>query len=716
MWRFLLLLGAALCSAQSGSITGAVTLEATGDPMHGARIVLSPTGRSADSDDNGRYEFRSVAPGTYDIIAQAPGLSAASRTVAVTDAPLTIDLVLRVSAVRESVTVTATGREESTLSVIQSVLDLDQSQLALRSGTSLGEVLNNEPGVSKRSSGPGSSRPVIRGFDGDRVLILEDGIRTGTLSSSSGDHGEPVDVNKLERLEVVRGPATLLYGSNAIGGVVNAISRRDVFHQHADQGIRGYTTGIGGTNNATGGGSSGFEFGRKAWEFWGSGGGQRSGVYHTQLGVVPNSQTRGSQTDAGLGRYGEKGFFSFNYGFTDSRYGIPYNPALRNPEVAELLMRRHNYRFTAGAKNVGFIETLTAKLNYSDYNHVEIVDTVPATRFFNKQFLYRAVADQKKRGRLTGSFGTWGMRRDYKVQGNEQLAPPTKQDAFALYAAENYDLEKTRLSFGARVENNRYTPTGLRARSFTGISTALGISHRLWKDGAVVANYSHSYRAPALEELYNLGPHPGNLTFEIGNNNLRPERNDGLDLSLRHQAAKVRVEFNYFHYRIHDFVYLAPTGKVTDGFPEADYKQEQARFKGMEAKLDVALHPNLWLNLSTDGVGAKLTRLDVFLPRIPPVRARLGFEYRRGGLSVKPEVQLSNAQRKVFTIEPPTPGFAVVNVAGTYTIARQHTLHLFSAQLFNAGDTVYRNHLSFLKSFAPEIGRGLRVSYTLQVF
>ena len=169
-----------------------------------------------------------------------------------------MDFRLRLATVRESVTVTATGREQSTLDVVQAVAELDQTQLPLRSAGSLGEVLQNETGVSKRSFGPGSSRPVVRGFDGDRVLILDDGISSGTLSYQSGDHGEPIDVNKLERLEVVRGPSTLLYGSSAIGGVVNAISRHDVLHEHAHEGIRGYLTGMAGSNNGLGGGSGGF--------------------------------------------------------------------------------------------------------------------------------------------------------------------------------------------------------------------------------------------------------------------------------------------------------------------------------------------------------------------------------------------------------------------------------------------------------------------------
>ena len=204
---------------------------------------------------------------------------------------------MRLAPIHETVTVTATGREEATIGVVQSVATLDQTELPLRSGASLGDVLQNEPGVAKRSFGPGSTRPVIRGFDGNRVLIMEDGISTGSLSYQSGDHGEPIDVNKLEKLEVVRGPATLLYGSSAIGGVVNAISRHEV-HEHAHDGVRGYITGVAGSNKALGGGSGGFEFGINKWEFWAFGGGQRTNDYETPIGTVQNSQARTAQTDA----------------------------------------------------------------------------------------------------------------------------------------------------------------------------------------------------------------------------------------------------------------------------------------------------------------------------------------------------------------------------------------------------------------------------------
>ena len=231
-----------------------------------------------------------------------------------------------------------------------------------------------------------------------------------------------------------------------------------------------------------------------------------------------------------------------------------------------------------------------------------------------------------------------------------------------------------------------------------------------------MANYSHSYRAPSLDELYNNGPHPGNLTFEIGNPNLESEQNNGIDLSLRHHSTKIRAEVNYFSYQIQRFVYLAPTGRVREGLIEADYLQRDTRYTGAEGKFDVSLHPNLWLNLSTDTVRAELTGTHVPLPRIPPVRGHIGFDAHWGGFDVRPELILTNAQKRIFTTETPTAGYAVVDLTSSYTLARTHNLHVLSATLFNAGDNLYRNHLSFLKDFAPEIGRGVKVSYTVQWF
>jgi iron complex outermembrane receptor protein len=706
----------------NATLRGTVTLSDSGKPIHNVLVTILQLKRTVDTDENGKYEFQGVPPGKYDIVAHLDRVPDIVRSVDLSGGgESTLDFQIELSGVSEQVTITATGTEQAVSSSIQSVEVIGSVDLAKKSPVSLGEALDGELGVAKRSFGPGTARPVIRGFDGDRVLVLQDGNRVGGLGFESGDHAEPVDVLTVERVEIVKGPATLLYGSSAIGGVVNTISGHDSAHK----GFNGYVTGLGSTNGPNGGGSGGFEYGTEKWLFWGNGAGNGSGDYSSPIGTVQNSFSREVSAAAGFGYYPTKGFFSFNYNFDKRRYGIPFDPAEEDPEVVFLNPKRNSFEFRGGFRDTGsFIEAGTFTGQYNHYTHGEINSFTSEvnTAFTNKTFLYQGVFDQKKEGRLSGRFGFWGLHRDFAAAGEEALAPPTKGNAIAVFGLETLDFERLSVQFGGRVENNRYRPEEteergiLPNRSFTGFSGAVGIRVPTWEGGAFVANYSHSYRAPALEELYNNGPHPGNLAFEIGDPNLNRELGDGLDFGIRHSSKRVRFEANGFFYRIKDFIFLAPTGEIEDGLTVAEYVQGTTRYAGTEARFDAALHPAIWLNLGLDYVNAKLTDTDTPLPRIPPLRGRVGLELRYKGLLVNPEMVMANHQDRVFTTETPTAGYATFNISGSYLIARQHVAHIISFNFFNVGDALYRNHLSFIKEFAPEMGRGLRATYTLRFF
>jgi iron complex outermembrane recepter protein len=277
------------------------------------------------------------------------------------------------------------------------------------------------------------------------------------------------------------------------------------------------------------------------------------------------------------------------------------------------------------------------------------------------------------------------------------------------------------LQFGGRFEHNGYNPTnlaglaGLPQRSFNGVSGSAGFRVPLGGGTAFVANYTHSYRAPALEELYNNGPHPGNATFEIGNPALGRESSDGIDLGLRHSSERVRAEANFFYYNINSFIFLAPTGDVDDGLPVANYTQGDSRFVGTEGRLDVGLTRSIWLLSSIDYVNAEL-KTGTPLPRIPPLRGRVGFEAFYKGFRFNPEVIVAQEQNRLFTLETRTPGYKTVNLTASYTIARQHAAQTISFNAFNLNNELYFNHLSFIKGFAPEIGRGARLVYTIRFF
>ena len=720
---------------KSGIVRGTVVIARDKSVLHRATVLLVQLGRQVETNEQGEYQFNNVPPGRYGVVVRAQGLADQRRVVTVQPGQVVIeDFEMRFASVREEVTVTATGTQVEAFEAFQSVATMDAIELVENAGLSLGEVLNEQPGVTSRSFGPGSSRPVIRGFSGDRVLVMKDGIATGSLSSQSADHGEAIDVLSLTQLEVVKGPATLLYGSSALGGVVNAITPQEHIEDYIHTGLSGYVSGLGGSNGGHAGGGAGFEYGFNKWLLWGNLSGQRMGNYDAPTGEVDNSKSRITNGTAGAGWLGERGFFSLAGGVEDGRYGIPFGGLLEGEPDADIdiAMRRYNWRVTTGMRNLRqWVTGFRVRLDYSDYNHKELetedgVEEV-GTNFDNGQFTYRMVFDQRKQGRWSGSFGFSGMLRNYDVTGTEALAPPVDHHSVALFALQEIDLEKLRLQFGGRVENNQYDAVGTIDRSFTGFSGAMGAHVPLWTNGALVANYTHATRAPALEELYNNGPHLGNLTFEVGNAELDHEVSDGVELSVRHRSDRLRAELSGFYYWIGEYVFLAPTGNIEDGLVEAEYLQADAAYRGFEGSLSVMLQRHAWLNVGLDMVDAMLrapvtsstgvtTAEDTPLPRIPPLRGRVGLDLRVGGLSVKPEVLMVKDQDEVFPTETRTAGYALFSVGATYTLPRQHTTHIFTVEAFNLGDRLYRNHLSFIKELAPEMGRGVRFGYTLRFF
>lgn len=727
--------------AQStGRISGTITI---GDSvvLHDAEVRLVQLNRSVNSDNSGRFLFDSVPPGRYTIFAHKEGFADATQIVTVAaDAEVTADFRLEVAAIKEQVTVTASGTEQSVFESFQSVNSVGSTRITEKAATSLGEVLESETGVAKRSFGPGSARPVIRGFDGDRVLVLEDGVRSGSVGSQSGDHGETVDPLSAERIEVVKGPATLLYGSNAIGGVVNVIGHHD---NEANKGFQGFFTAVGGTADKQAGFAGGVEYGYKKFLFRANLGAQRTDDYQTPIGEIPNSASRSNSGSFAIGYYGNKAYISGGYGFDIRRYGIPFAALFEeeNPKEGELPVvdeeidlraRRANFRITGGFRNLEnpFLSGIQYNIDYTDYRHKEIeradgVDSV-GTIFDNKTLSYRSLFEQSKFGRLTGRFGFEGFNREYEVNGAEQLIQgKIKHDSFSVFGLEELNFDRIKLQFGGRVENNRYNPENadLRDRSFTGFSGGAGINIGLWEGGAFVSNYSYSFRAPALEELYNNGPHIGNVTFEIGNPDLRNERANGIDFSLRHQSSKFRVTGDVYYYRISNFVFLAPQDEdgdgqidIQDGLPVARYEQAEANYFGAELSADAMFNKYIGGFISLDMVRAKLTDGDINLPRIPPARARIGLDLRYKDLSVRPEAVFAADQNRIFPLETRTAGYGVFNVAGSYTIGRQHFAHIFTFNAYNLTDRLYRNHVSFIKELVPEIGRGIRFGYTIRFF
>src|SRR5437016_8774081 len=702
----------------SGAISGTVTLQPAGIAARGALITIVELRQSVLTDAKGAFVFESIPAGKYQIIAHLDRVPDVVKTITTNGANQTIDFELTLAPVSEQVIVTASGSAEALASSYQAVSSVSALELLQKNAISIGEALESQTGIAKRSFGPGSGRPIIRGFDGDRVLVLQDGLRLGGIASQSADEVEPIDVLSLDRVEIVKGPATLLYGSNAIGGVVNGISTNDVYRR----GLSGYLNTFGGSNNWQGGASAGFKYGFKNFLIFGSSGAQKTNDYRTPLGTVLNSYARGGNVSGGAGWFPRTGWLAFSYSFGRRRHGLPVEPDEVDFEF--LKERRHGYEIKGGWREMrGFIERGDFAVRYNDYKVREFefesdenkteLDSVAS----NKNFNYRANFIHRRIGKLSGTFGFSGFTRDFLSVGEEAPAPHTKQHSFAAYGLERVDLDRVGFQFGGRVEQNGYSPQGnFRKRNFVGFSGSAGIRVPLGRGGSFVANYQHSFRAPALEELYNNGPHPGILVFDIGNGNLNSEQGDGIDFSLRHSTDRVRVEGSVYYYNLHNFVYTAFTGATDPGsnLPIVNYAQANSRFVGTEASVEAKVVSTLWLNGKVDYVRAELTELNKPLPRIPPLRGTLGLDWRYKAFSLRPEMTLVNRQARVFDNETGTAGYGLFNLNASYTFVTNRVAHIVSLGGENLTNKLHRNHLSFIKEIAPEMGRTMRLNYALR--
>lgn len=757
-------------NAQQGTLRGTITSQINGELIPGVSVEITKLNRSAETDENGKYEFTGLPDGTYTLVTHTDGFADKAQPVTVSGGIATLDFILSLKSINAEVTISATGEEQSVYESFSSVNSVGATRIAEKASTSLGEVLENEAGVSVRSfGGGGTGRPSIRGFEGDRVLILQDGIRNGSIGAGSGDHGEPVATTNLERIEVIKGPATLLYGSNAIGGVVNAVTDDE---DRAHEGIRGYFTALGGSVNRQAGIAGGLEYGIKKNLFELNLNSTREGDVRTSLGKIPNSASKAHGGSGSYGYFADKGFFRTTLTLDRRRYGIPFAPLYESRELLSIInggidcsgedppceydvdelkrifsdqmppvpdeqidikMRRNNYRFVGGFRDLNSpVESGTFTVDFTDYRHQEIetedgIDEI-ATTFDNDVFSYRGIFGQSKFNKLSGRFGFEGYRRSYLTEGAEQLIDGrVRQNNFSIFALEEFSFEKVAIQFGGRLENNRYRPTNaaLSERDFTGFSGGVGARFETWKGGAFIANFSSSYRPPALEELYNFGPHIGTVTFEVGNENLTRERSNGIELSFRQNSNRIRINGSVFYNDISNFMYLAPFDEdgdgqidIEDGLPIAEYLQNDSKFYGADASLDVDINQYLGVFFVGDVVKAKLKDLDISLPRITPARARIGLDLRLKSLNLRPEILLvgKRGEGDIFSIEAPTAGYGVFNINGSYAFTVKNAAHIITFGGQNLGNKLYRNHVNFLKDIAPERGRGFKVSYTVRFF
>ena len=699
-------------SAQTGTtLSGRVTQGDNNQPMAGALVVIDELRREVTAGEDGVYRFEGVPPGSYHVGVRAEGYSTKRTEVTVATQPVTLDLAVDFDLhFAEVLSVSPEARPQ--FESYQATTVLAGQELAKNLESTVGATLADSPGVALREFGPGPARPVIRGMDGDRVSVLEDGQRMGDLSSQSGDHSTPTNPAAAKRIEVVRGPATLLYGASAIGGMVNVIT--DQIPTTKQHGSSGNLTMNFGSNGGAAGGAADIHAGNGKFAVHFGGAGNRTGNYTTPEGEIDNSQSRMAMGNFGASWTGDRAYAGAAYAYDDTKYGIP---VVEEGQIS-LTPKRHSINFRAGASQLSsFLQSYRATLSVRRYEHSELEGTEIGTTFHNNTMEGELMLSHRRAGRLVGSFGGWFLNRAFEAIGEEALSPPVDQKAYAAFLYEEINSPHATLQFGGRFDHAAYTPQGgLRARDFNEFSGSLGLllKPQAANDNFVVAlSVARASRYPALEELYYNGPHPGNLAFEIGNEDLESEHGLGFDLSLRGRGGRFEGEVTLFRNDITNYIFRQPTGEIEEEFPVLENVAADSVLMGVEAHTDIKLTDTIIAEVTFDMVRGELKDSGDPLPRIPPARVLTGLRYQKNAFQVGGSVQVVADQNRVFGEETPTEGATTAKFFGSYSFTKGGVLNTITARLDNATDKLYRNHLNYLKDVLPEIGRSFRLIYAV---
>ncbi len=661
--------------------------------------------------------------------------------------------------------IVVTGVRRAAGDVLGGVSVVDQEQLMHVVRPSIGETLKDQPGVTASSFGPTASRPILRGLQGERVRVLVDGIGSLDLSSSDPDHAVAINPLTAERIEVLRGPSALLFGSSAIGGVVNVIDTRiprhvpdtaislDALAQYGSaanerSGNVSVDVPLGGNFVAHADGAYSKYDNLHVGGFLLSDPLRQQALASPDPDIralaslkdeIPNTEGRLGDIAGGIAYVNGDTNIGISVNHHTFRYGVPIRFSL-DPNI-EAEQPTINGRQTRGDARVnvglgdGLFKLFEFRGGIAKYHHDELEeDGSIGSSFFTHGGEMRADVVQNERGGWGGTSGVQFLKQNVHLTGDEKYLPDSDNRQAGLFTVQSIVTGKVRFEAGARIESAKLNAdedetiaghgeeVGVvsdigampLSRSFTPISASLGANYEFSSGWRAGLSLSHNERAPSIDELFSLGPHGGSQQFLVGNPALKAEKGNGIELSVHRTSGPIHVQGSIYYSRFSNFIYLAPTLQSDpDGLPVFDYRQGKAKYYGFELQADSKFGKALGIDwggeLVTDAVRAKI---DGFgnAPQIPPFRVLGALTGTRGQVDGRFEVERVSAQNRTAANETSTPGYTLVNASFDWHPFSANPDLTLSLQGNNLFDVVARRHSSFLKDYAPLSGRDIRLT------
>lgn len=639
--------------------------------------------------------------------------------------------------------------------ILQGATVLERAEILEELGLGLGATLDNQPGVSSTGFGAGASRPIIRGLGEDRIRVLSNGLAQIDASTVSPDHAVVAEGLEAERIEILRGPAALAYGGNALGGVVNVvdgvIAERRPEELLSGRAYGDYTLGLRGGQGAgqatLGLGPlvlSGQGFRRTSEDFVIPGFAFSEALREelTQEALLageappefaenraPNSATDAAQFDFGLSfvgdLFGRKAFAGASFQRLTTTYGIPEaggeeeggeEEAIFPGPFIDLAVNR--YEAKAGIENLGFFAEARASLAVVDYEHQEIEPSGEVgTDFGNAGVNARLELTHKPLfGGLTGLWGFEAQTQDFSALGEEAFITPTDTRDFAGFLIERYESGPLSIEGGLRYGQVTVENIIAPERSFDLFSASLGVGYQASEGVFLGFNAARTERAPTQVELFSEGPHLATASFDVGNPDLGEERNWSFEGVGRFTQGPLRLEVSAYANIFNGFIGFLPNGEIEDGLPVFVYEQRDARFVGAEVVGAYELYKSGEFALVVDGaldiVRARFEGGEA-LPRIPPLSTRLGLEGAAGLFGLRLEWERAGAQERVPEFEAPTDGFNLFNARLSFKPVENSPVR-FLIDGRNLTNEEARVATSFVRELLPRPGRTVRFATVLE--
>jgi iron complex outermembrane recepter protein len=718
----------AVHAAERGSVAGRV-LTAGGEPVADASVDVAGAPR-VRTDRKGAF-IATLPAGAHTLLVSHDGFGMAAASVTVA-ANATVDVEIRLSpSYRDEIVVSAGVDVRAASELAQPAAVVSGGRLDALQQPSLGATIEGEPGVSTSSFGTAVGRPIVRGLGNDRVRILSNGTDSGDLSAGAADHAVDAGTGTATRIEILRGAATLLYGSSASGGVVNVIDDR-VPEAQLDRAITG-SASLGYGSSATdrnGALQLAGTSGNLGWSA--SASGRDTGDYSIPgevgegRGRLENSALRNSSVFAGASWIGAAGFLGAALSRTGSTYGVPGHHEHHEHEEEEeeehggpeIALRQNRADVRGHWHGVtGFIEDLRLSAAVSDYEHVEKeAGGEIGLRATQKSHDSRLELQHAAIGPVGGSAGVQLRHRRVTSVGEEAFVPSSDFSNAAVFALEEIATPRTRWQGGIRYERqtSEGDPGVAPRRSYRALSSSAGVVWLPSPSYSIGLSAARAAKFPSPEELYANGPHLASRTFEIGDPDLRMETGLSTSLSLRKLLGRVTGEINLFGNRFDDFIHQRYSGEEIDGFPVLLTENGDATFYGGEIALEMQLLARagrqLTLSADLERVRAELDTGEP-LPRIPAMELGAALRLSADRYWAELGVARVSAQTRVAPHEQPSAAYTTLAAAAGWRWYARQTAHDVLLRGTNLTNREIRPHTSFLKDVAPQPGRDLAITY-----